>query len=68
MKKLWIKKENIYHKPFYKHKFKMTLIGVFLMGIIFFGYQLFYMSQLQISTSPIIIHNNVIKLVLQGTA
>lgn len=47
MKKQWIKKENIYHKPFYKQKFKMTLLGVIIMAIIFFAYQLFYIKQLQ---------------------
>lgn len=48
MRKQWIKKENIYHKPFYKHKLKMTLLSVFLMAVIFFAYQLFYIKQLQI--------------------
>lgn len=48
MRKQWIKKENIYHKPFYKHKLKMTLLSVLLMAIIFFAYQLFYIKQLQI--------------------
>lgn len=46
MKKMWVKKDNIYYKPFYKQKVKLTLCGVILMGIIFFVYQFIYMSQL----------------------
>lgn len=53
MKKMWVKKENIYHKPFYKQKLKMTMLFVLLMGIVFFTYQIFYMNQLQLSTSPL---------------
>lgn len=48
MRKQWIKPESLYHKPFYKKKFQMTLLGVFLMAVIFFAYQLFYIRQLQI--------------------
>lgn len=48
MKKQWIKKESLYHKPFYKQKLKMTMLGVLLMGIVFFGYQVFYINQLQL--------------------
>lgn len=48
MRKQWIKPESLYHKPFYKKKLKMTLLGVFLMAVIFFAYQLFYIRQLQI--------------------
>lgn len=53
MRKQWIKKENMYHKPFYKQKLQMTLLGVFAMAIIFFVYQLFYIKQLQIETDNI---------------
>lgn len=49
---MWVKKENIYHKPFYKQKLKMTMLFVLLMGIVFFTYQIFYMNQLQLSTLP----------------
>lgn len=48
MRKQWIKPESLYHKPFYKKKFQMTLLGVFFMAVIFFAYQLFYIRQLQI--------------------
>lgn len=51
MKKMWVKKDNIYYKPFYKQKFKLTLIGVFIMSIVFFSYQFFYISQLSASNS-----------------
>lgn len=47
MRKQWVKRENIYHKPFYKQKLKMTLLGVILMAVVFFAYQLFYIKQLQ---------------------
>ncbi|XP_062540948.1 uncharacterized protein LOC134208982 isoform X2 [Armigeres subalbatus] len=47
MRKTWVKRDNIYYKPFYKQKLKMTLLGVLLMAIVFFGYQIFYISQLQ---------------------
>lgn len=33
---------------FYRKKLRMTLLGVFLMAVIFFAYQLFYIRQLQI--------------------
>lgn len=49
MKKMWIKKENLYHKPFYKQKLKMTMLGVLFMGIVFLAYQLFYINQLQLN-------------------
>lgn len=48
MKKHWVKRESIYEKPFYKQKLKMTLLTVFVMAIVFFAYQLFYIKQLQI--------------------
>lgn len=47
MRKQWVKRENIYHKPFYKHKLKMTLLGVIVMAIVFFVYQVFYIRELQ---------------------
>lgn len=47
MRKQWIKKENLYHKPFYKKKLQMTLVSVFVMAVVFFAYQLFYIKQLQ---------------------
>lgn len=47
MRKQWIKKENLYHKPFYKKKLQMTLLSVFIMAVVFFVYQLFYIKQLQ---------------------
>lgn len=46
MRKTWVKRDNIYYKPFYKQKLKVTLIGVIAMGILFFVYQLVYISQL----------------------
>jgi membrane-anchored glycerophosphoryl diester phosphodiesterase (GDPDase) len=50
MKKHWVKRENIIYynnyKPFYKQKFKVLLLFVFLMAIIFFVYQVYYVSQL----------------------
>lgn len=47
MRKQWIKKENLYHKPFYKKKLQMSLLCVVAMAVIFFAYQLFYIKQLQ---------------------
>lgn len=49
---MWIKKENIYHKPFYKQKLKMTMLIVFIIGLVFLAYQIFYMNQLVMSTVP----------------
>lgn len=46
MRKTWVKRDNIYYKPFYKQKLKLTLILVIAMGIVFFVYQLVYISQL----------------------
>jgi hypothetical protein len=51
MRKTWVKRDNIYYKPFYKQKFKMTLLGVVFMALIFFGYQFFYISQLPETSS-----------------
>lgn len=48
MKKTWVKRENMYYKPFYKQKLKMTMLAVIVMAIIFFAYQIFYIKQLQI--------------------
>lgn len=49
---MWIKKDNIYYKPFYKQKFKMSLLCVILFGVIFMCYQIFYLNQLNDSTKP----------------
>lgn len=51
MRKTWVKRDNIYYKPFYKQKLKMTLVGVIAMAFVFFGYQFFYISQLQTTES-----------------
>ncbi len=59
MKKMWIKKESLYHKPFYKQKLKMSLCFVMLMGIVFFAYQIFYMNQLQFTISPSNLRNTM---------
>lgn len=55
MKKMWVKKENIYHKPFYKQKLKMFMLFVFVTGFVFLAYQMFYMNQLVMSTVPHIV-------------
>lgn len=39
MRKTWVKRENIYYKPFYKDKSKMFLLLIFLVGISFIVYQ-----------------------------
>lgn len=52
MKKTWVKRENIYHVPFYKQKSKMLLLGIFLLGIIFFVYQAVSINQLSNASTP----------------
>lgn len=52
MRKTWVKREHIYYKPFYKQKTKMSLLIIFLLGIIFFIYQVFYINQLPINSTP----------------
>ncbi|XP_030369775.1 glucosidase 2 subunit beta [Scaptodrosophila lebanonensis] len=39
MRKTWVKRENIYYKPFYKQKSKMILLLIILVGISFIIYQ-----------------------------
>lgn len=51
MRKTWVKRDNIYYKPFYKQKLKMMLLLLLLMAFVFFGYQFFYISQLQTTES-----------------
>ncbi|XP_017013565.2 uncharacterized protein [Drosophila takahashii] len=46
MRKTWVKRENIYFKPFYKQKSKMFLLLIFLVGISFIAYQAFSLNQL----------------------
>ncbi|XP_052860544.1 uncharacterized protein LOC128267691 isoform X1 [Anopheles cruzii] len=53
MRKTWIKRDNIYYKPFYKQKLKLTLISVLMLGVLFFVYQLVYISQLLPSGSTL---------------
>lgn len=48
MQRIWVKKEHMYYKPFYKHKLKVTLLLVILMAVVFFAYQIFCMNQLNI--------------------
>ncbi|XP_054725474.1 uncharacterized protein LOC129235560 [Anastrepha obliqua] len=52
MRKTWVKRENIYYKPFYKQKSKMFLLGVFLLGIVFIIYQAFSINQLPSASTP----------------
>lgn len=52
MKKTWVKRENIYYIPFYKQKSKMLLLGIFLLGIIFFVYQAVSINQLPNASTP----------------
>ncbi|XP_036324247.1 uncharacterized protein LOC118737672 [Rhagoletis pomonella] len=52
MRKTWVKRENIYYKPFYKQKTKMLLLGVFLLGIVFIIYQAFSINQLPSASTP----------------
>ncbi|XP_018783505.1 PREDICTED: uncharacterized protein LOC108965497 [Bactrocera latifrons] len=52
MRKTWVKRENIYYKPFYKQKSKMLLLGVFLLGIVFIIYQAFSINQLHSASTP----------------
>uniref|UniRef100_A0A1Q3FEB4 Putative glucosidase ii beta subunit-like protein n=2 Tax=Culex tarsalis TaxID=7177 RepID=A0A1Q3FEB4_CULTA len=51
MRKTWVKRDNIYYKPFYKQKLKMAFVLMVLMAFVFFGYQFFYISQLQTTES-----------------
>ncbi|KAM8705078.1 hypothetical protein ACLKA7_009526 [Drosophila subpalustris] len=46
MRKTWVKRENIYYKPFYKDKSKMLMLFIFLVGISFIAYQAFSLNQL----------------------
>ncbi|EDV93296.1 glucosidase 2 subunit beta [Drosophila grimshawi] len=46
MRKTWVKRENIYFKPFYKDKSKMFMLLIFLVGISFIVYQAFSLNQL----------------------
>lgn len=52
MKKTWVKRENIYYVPFYKQKSKVLLLGIFLLGIIFFLYQAVSINQLPNAGTP----------------
>ncbi|XP_030558857.1 glucosidase 2 subunit beta isoform X2 [Drosophila novamexicana] len=48
MRKTWVKRENIYYKPFYKDKSKMFFLLIFLVGISFIAYQLPSVQQLRL--------------------
>ncbi|KAL5285227.1 hypothetical protein ACFFRR_007150 [Megaselia abdita] len=52
MKKEWVKRENMYYKPFYKQKAKVLLLVIFLFAIAFFVYEIVVINQLPMS-SPI---------------
>ncbi|GAB0100381.1 uncharacterized protein DMENIID0001_164140 [Sergentomyia squamirostris] len=47
MRKMWVKKDNIYKKPFYKQKLRLTFCGVCFVSFVYIFYQVFYMTQLQ---------------------
>ncbi|XP_055373857.1 glucosidase 2 subunit beta [Condylostylus longicornis] len=53
MKKIYIKRENMFYKPFYKQKTKLILMLIFLLGIVFFIYQAIYINQLPITSTPL---------------
>lgn len=58
MKKMWIRKENLYPRPFYKQKFKMTILSLFGMGFVFLFYQFFYLSQISMPNTKLLPEND----------
>lgn len=47
MKKVWLHRDHVYnYKPFYKQKLKISLLAFFVVTIIYFGYQIFYLNKL----------------------
>lgn len=58
MKKMWIRKENLYPRPFYKQKFKMTIVSLFGMGSVFLFYQFFYLSQISMPNTKLLPKND----------
>lgn len=52
MRKTWVKRENIYYKPFYKQKSKMFLLFIFLLAILFFFYQVSSVNNLPNTSTP----------------
>ncbi|XP_055708069.1 uncharacterized protein LOC129804605 [Phlebotomus papatasi] len=52
MRKMWIKKDSIYRKPFYKtQKLRIAFCIVILVSFLYICYQIFYMSQLESDSS-----------------
>uniref|UniRef100_A0A1L8E1A5 Putative glucosidase 2 subunit beta isoform x2 n=1 Tax=Nyssomyia neivai TaxID=330878 RepID=A0A1L8E1A5_9DIPT len=51
MRKMWVKKESIYKKPFYKQKLRLTFCGVIVVSFVYISYQIIYMAQLQSDSS-----------------
>lgn len=49
MRKIYVKKESLYWKPFYKQK--CCYLILLLVGLVFLGYQFFYVSQLKIDNN-----------------
>uniref|UniRef100_A0A6B2E874 Putative glucosidase 2 subunit beta n=1 Tax=Phlebotomus kandelakii TaxID=1109342 RepID=A0A6B2E874_9DIPT len=56
MRKMWVKKDSIYKRPFYKQKLRLTFFVVIAASFYYICYQIFYMSQLQDSGDKVAIH------------
>ncbi|CRK94494.1 CLUMA_CG008000, isoform A [Clunio marinus] len=50
MRKVWVPKESLYPKPFYKRKLFVFFILLILSSLLFLAYQLYFVNQLANST------------------
>lgn len=61
MKKVWLPRDSIYPKPFYKQKLKVCFLLCLVVATIYFGYQIFYLNKLEgksIETTQILVQDN----------
>jgi alpha-glucosidase len=57
MRKVWISKEALIPKPFYKRKLFMFFVLLLLSSIMFLAYQLYFVGQLATATEMLITEN-----------
>lgn len=68
MRKTWVKRENIYYKPFYKDKSKIFFLLIFFVGISFIAYQVGKRNRVFFLRVSINIHKLIIGLLAESVA
>jgi Glucosidase II beta subunit-like len=65
MRKVWVTKESLIPKPFYKRKLFIFFVAVIFFSIIFLLYQIHFVSQLKDPSEPTVFTEKLVKHIEQ---